>query len=198
MTKLFYIFIFIIFSNNLYCQESIIVSESIIENFIKWEIDNSERNSLDNKNQKKISDKPILWKEALIDNFENLQNYNSFENKFKEIISIEKKYSSKKNDDLKNISELFDEKGIQFLKLQFENNSAPKSWNDIFDKAKVKRNPKNNYYSYTIPLFDKSFTTAILYKEFHCGSLCAYGYLNIYKKENGTWKLYKSLNCWIS
>lgn len=187
---------FISLCNNLYGQESNAISDSIVEKFIAWEIDNSEKNSEDQKIWKKrINQRVIPWEEALIDMIESAQFPNNFENQFKQIIELD---NSSNNGQLKTISELFSNEDVIFLKLQYENARKKTEWSCKSRKGQIKKNPKNNFYSYSIPLFDKTKTIAILYKEFYCGSVCSYGYLNIYRKENGIWKLYKSTNCWMS
>ena len=176
-----------------------IVSDSIIENFMVWEIDNSGKYSTDSKFfKKKVNTYVIHWDNAIISLIESAISPNSFENQFEQMIYQDKSYSSTYYKELKRIPEIVDEADIDFLKLQYENAERNKQWKFNSEKVRLKRNSNNNYYTYSTPLFNKEYTIAILYKEFFCGSVCAYGHLNIYMKENGQWKLYKSIFCWQS
>jgi len=201
MRQLIYILIFIGLTKYSYSQTySAIVSDSIIENFIVWEIDNTDKYYYDQKLWKKrIEERIIHWEEALIDHILS-QAYipNSFENQFEIMIMQDKNYSRNSNKVLKSIPELFDKKDVEYLKMQFENTQRNIVWEFNSKKSNLKKKPKNKYYTYSIPLFNKSHTIAILYKVFYCGSLCASGDLNIYVKESGKWKLYKSIGCWMS
>lgn len=172
---------------------SIIVNDEIIHEVIIFDIDNSPKNISDRIfGKKKINRERILWKEALISIF-NENSIATFEYQFEALVQRDRN-----NDlELNHISELFDKEDIPHLREQFEN-EIENSWKFKAKKGTIKKNPRNNFYSYSIPLFDREYKTAIIYKEFFCGSLCAYGTVEFYRKDNGKWIHYKSIALWIS
>ena len=61
------------------------------------------------------------------------------------------------------------------------------------EKGKIKENPKNKYYLYSIPLFDQKHEKALIIKDYSCGSLCGKTTIEIYIKTENSWKFYKSV-----
>ncbi len=176
------------------------ISDTTIEDFMAWEINDTLSQSTYKKFKTlQIHSSIIPWQEALIDFMGISQIPISFENQFNQIIRQDEAYSrSSKDTNSVKLIELLNDDDISYLKLQFENSIQNANWKFEFPKSKIKKHPKNNFYSFTIPLFNESHSLAIVYKEFYCGSMCAYANLNIYKKENEIWKLYKSFGCWMS
>lgn len=175
------------------------ISDSLIENFVIWEIDHSSKHPDESKLwNRKIAKKIIPWEEALISLLGSAGFPNSFENQYQQLLSQDKSWTLRYGNDLKYISELLSESDIKFLKLQFDSNGKDAQWTFKTSKFNIKNNPRKNFYSYTIPLFNKSHNIAILYKEFFCGSACAEGRILIYVLENNHWRLYKDIPCWIS
>ena len=172
-------------------RHSKIVNDEIIQELIIIDIDNSPKDRSDKIGKKRINNGRIFWTQAIISIFSENSN-DTFEHQFEALIQ-----SERNNSELKKISELFDNHDIKFLKEQFEN-EIRNPWIFKAKKGTLKKNPKNNFYSYSIPLFDIEFETAIIYKEFFCGSLCAYGTVEVYRKDKGKWKHYKSIALWIS
>ena len=200
MRRPIYLVFFISLINQSYSQTyNSFVSDSIIENFISWEIENSSKNSKDQKLWKKrISKRVIHWEEALIGMIGSAHFPNSFENQYQQMIYEDKSWSSRYYKDLKYIPELFNKEDLKYLQLQFENTNRNLEWGFKSEAGSFKNKPRNKYYTYTTPLFNKYHTIAIIYKEFNCGTLCAYGRLFIYVKEEENWKLYKEIGCWVS
>jgi hypothetical protein len=52
--------------------------------------------------------------------------------------------------------------------------------------------------SFSAPVFLRNYTLCLFYSGYSCGELCGSGALNLYKKENGKWKVYKRYCSWIS
>ncbi len=170
-----------------------VVDDEIIHELIIHEIDNSPKNRSDKIfGKKRINSRQILWSEAIISILSE-NSIDTFEFQFEALVQRDRNIKS----EFKKIDELFDSEDITYLREQFENEIV-NSWNFKAKKVTIKKNPRNNFYSYSIPLFDKEFQTAIIYKEFYCGSLCAYGTVEVYQKNNGKWKHYKSISLWIS
>jgi hypothetical protein len=181
---------------NSYCfsqNYSSIIPDGIINELITYEIINSKKSNNDYKIlRKRISKVPIKWNNAII-NILNIDTSLTFEIQYNALIDRDKQY----NFGLKKINELFNENDINYLKEQFDN-ELNKEWNLNLGKIKLIRNPKKRNYSYSIPLFNIEKNKAIIYKEFYCGSLCAYGSIEIYIFKDESWMHYKSIPLWIS
>lgn len=54
------------------------------------------------------------------------------------------------------------------------------------------------YYTYTAPVFLRNNTYCVFYYDYHCGPLCGYGELVLYKKTKKGWQREKSICKWIS
>ena len=93
--------------------------------------------------------------------------------------------------------EIFNNNDIEYMKEQFEN-ELKNNWTFETKKSKLKNRLKKDFYSYTIPLFSKDKSKAIIYKEFYCGSLCAYGTIEILEKKDNKWNFYDSMFLWMS
>lgn len=184
---LLYIILLFVFALNANSQTySNIIKDKEIENLLLWDIDNTVKYSEDQKLwKKKIKETIIPWNEALIQHMSGNPPYD-FGYQMTELI---KKF--------KKTNELFSELDFEYMKMQFDN-ELTKDWKLKCKKGKLIENPKNNYYSYSIPLFDKTHSKAIIYKEFFCGSVCAYGTVEIYVKSENEWKLFESVFLWMS
>ncbi len=169
------------------------ISKNDIVEVIKWEIDNADKNP-DDKGiwKKRINDKPIKWIDATI-NLTKYEPYSDFNQLLQDIETQDKKKDFK----LKKISDLFDKNDIEFMQKQFDNELA-RSWYFKTDKGKLIENPKKDFYSYTKPIFNKTKSFAIIYKEFYCGSVCAYGTIVILKKNGNNWSINRTIRLWIS
>ena len=169
------------------------ISKNDIVEVIKWEIDNADKNPDDKGIWKKsINSKPIKWKNATI----SILKYEPYSDVEQLLKDIDKQDRTKKNE-LKNLSKLFDKNEIEFIQKQF-NNELARSWYFKTKKGTLKDNPKKNYYSYSKPIFNRTKTLAIVYKEFHCGSLCAYGSIIILEKQDNKWSIYRTIRLWVS
>ena len=56
----------------------------------------------------------------------------------------------------------------------------------------------NSNYSISLPILSADNQTAVMQIDTHCGMLCGYGYIYIFKKENGKWKVVEKIQKWIS
>jgi len=54
------------------------------------------------------------------------------------------------------------------------------------------------FHTFSLPLFSKDKSIAIIKTGYHCGSLCGSGGIHIYKKVTGKWICVSSLKNWIS
>lgn len=169
------------------------LDDKIILEIITFEIDNSPKYNSDRKiGKKKINESKILWSEAMITLISEHPPL-TFEYQFEALVNRDGQY----NRQLNRISDFFNKDDINYLREQFEN-EIDTSWMFKSKKGKIKKNPRNNFYTYSNPLFDIGLTTALIYKEFYCGSLCAYGTVEVYRKENNKWKHFKTIPLWIS
>jgi len=170
-----------------------IVSDSLINELLISEIDNRPKSSDDQKLWKKrIAANPISWNQAMIKLISS-PPYN-FEFQKTELIIRDRRY----NRELKKITELFTQSDFEYMERQF--NSEQKSkWNFKAKKGRIKNFPKRNFYSYSIPLFDKEHKKAIIYGEFGgCGGVCGGASMFVYLKKGNTWELYKTIPLWES
>jgi hypothetical protein len=64
---------------------------------------------------------------------------------------------------------------------------------------KFNRKYKNGFATFSVPIFSLDKNICIVYKAWHCDSLCGHGGTSIYKKINGKWTFLKSIGMiWIS
>ncbi len=94
---------------------------------------------------------------------------------------------------------LFQKESFEYYKEQAKN-QIKNSWNLKSNeaKAKFKNEFSNNYYNYSIPLFNKEKDIAIIYKTLFCGDLCGHGAIEIYKKSDDKWIYQTTISLWIS
>lgn len=75
-------------------------------------------------------------------------------------------------------------------------------WHQPFQHShllKQKKQVRPNRHYYSIPLFSLDKNYAIVFEEYYCGSLCAYGGYHVYKKvENYKWKEITVVHSWMS
>lgn len=58
---------------------------------------------------------------------------------------------------------------------------------------------KNGFTTYSIALFSLDKKTCVVYTARHCGGLCGFGGLSVYKKVNGKWIMLKGIGMvWVS
>ena len=192
MKKEIQLILLLLFTVNLYSQTyNNIVSDSIVNELLIFEIDNSPKTYDDQKWwEKRINSIPIPWSEVMISIYS--PEIADFEFQKKVLIERDKQY----NQELKNLTELFSESDFNYMKKQFNSENKIK-WNFKIKKGRIKNNPKRKYYTYSIPLFNKKNTKEILYSEFGGGcSHCGGANMLIYFKNDNNWKLYKSIPLW--
>ena len=183
----------LLFTLNIHSQEySGIVSDSDINELLVYQIDNQPKHNDDRKLWKKrIYDNPVSWSQVIIKLISSPPY--DFEFQKTELINRDKRY----NRELEKITELFSESDFEFMKEQF-NSEQKKKWTFNAEKGNIDDNPKKNYYSFSIPLFNEKYDKSIIYSEFGgCGNLCGEGEILVYVKTNNKWKLYKSIPLWI-
>jgi hypothetical protein len=56
----------------------------------------------------------------------------------------------------------------------------------------------SGYSDYSLPLFSKDLKKVFIYKGYHCGWLCGDGYIYIFEKKDGAWKMVYQRMIWIS
>ena len=134
-----------------------------------------------NKDFKKIYYKPIHIGKANWSMYDKLNENLSFEVRFKKLF---KRSDLNKND-------------FDFMKNQYQT-IKDTEWNFEHRKLKLKKIYRKNYFKYSIPIFNKDMTLAIMWRYKYCGSLCAYSELHIYEFKNGKWKIKELIDGWIS
>lgn len=117
---------------------------------------------------------------------------------------------------LAKIDTIFDKKDLEFIREQYLEGNKFVWKKDLLNKeiinldsAKNYKNPEE-FYNKTLsekkcighidlPMFNREMNIAIVEISYYCGFLCAQGGIFIYKKDkNKKWKLYKTLEQWIS
>lgn len=170
-----------------------IVDDEIIHELIIFEINNSPKNRSDRViGKKRVNSKRILWSNAMI----SIIDYKppvAFENQIEKLFKRDNRY----NPELTKLMDLLSNADINYMKEQFENETE-EQWNFKAKKGRISDNPRNKFYTYSVPLFNKEHTIAIIYKEFYCGNLCAAGTVEVYIKKNDKWEHYKSIGLWVS
>ena len=160
-----------------------VISDSEIENFIQWEIDNTPKFSEDRKlGKKKLLSKPESWKTAAIGLFPAAETL-AFEDRFKYFLEQDTIFSSQ---------------DIKFIKSQYDSEIIS-DWTVEFQNVNIKNGAKLNYHIVTIPLFSEDKSKVIFWKFFYCGSLCAHACIYIYERTGqNDWKEISRFGCWIS
>jgi len=163
---------------------SSIISDSEIGSFVQWEILNTSKYSEDKRTGKKrILNRPVSWKEAMVHVSGPFEDTLSFENKF---------YWFLKKDTI------FTREDVAYLSQQYES-EKPGIWKKEFEGAKFANRSGVNVYAVTIPLFSKDKSRVMFWKYFYCGSLCAYACVYIYEKADvDNWRLISKYGCWMS
>lgn len=92
---------------------------------------------------------------------------------------------------------LFQKESFEYYKAQAKN-QIKNNWNLKSNAAKFKNKFSNNYYNYSIPLFNKEKDIAIIYKTLFCGDLCGHGAIEIYKQFDDKWIYQATIGLWIS
>lgn len=88
-------------------------------------------------------------------------------------------------------------KDLSFMKSQYQTIKKTE-WNFNHRKLKLKKKYRKNYFIYSIPIFNKDRTLAIMWRYKYCGSLCAYSELHIYEKKDDKWKIKEFIEGWMS
>jgi len=192
MRKSFLILLFLVINYGLNAQYySKLNLDKQIKEVISFEVDEIMKSSSDrNRGRKKINHRIIPWKDAIF-YMTTYSHLFSYDDKTKKLTrnNIRKKGNE--------YSQLITDKDLEYMTKQIHSENQA-IWNLTFEKGILRKNPNNKYYEYTIPIFDLSNKKAVIYKEFTCGSLCAYGSFEIYFEQDGKWTLYKTINIWIS
>jgi hypothetical protein len=84
-------------------------------------------------------------------------------------------------------------------KLRFENiNLFSKKKFKRQQKTKKKRLKGGRYWFYSQPIFLRNEQYCCIYQRYDCGPLCGAGYLDVYKKVEGKWTIFRFIQLWIS
>ncbi|MBB6682435.1 hypothetical protein H4O20_13375 [Aequorivita sp. 609] len=134
-----------------------------------------------NKTNKKVYYKPVHIGQANWSIFEKSYENFDFKIRFKKLFERE---------DL-NKSDLF------FMENQYKTIKKTE-WKFEHRKLKLKKKYRKSYFKYSIPIFNKDKTLAIMWRYQYCGSLCAYSELHIYELKDGVWKIKELIEGWIS
>ena len=86
---------------------------------------------------------------------------------------------------------------LKFMQEQYESIKDVK-WTFKHKNLKLKQQYRKNYFKYSIPIFNKKRTLAIMWRYQYCGSLCAYSELHIYEWKNEKWIIKELIDGWIS
>ena len=185
-----HLFLVVIFSSTITLSQtySAQIPDSIILNFMDWELKNGQKFAEGGKLRfrKKTSCK-ILKMDAL--NFVYPDSLSTRDWQYR--LFLFNRYTK--------IDTLFSETEIESLFIQF-NALKDTVWSHKIRGANIKKGTiRRNYYSYSIPIFTPDFTFVFLNKTFYCGSVCAYGGVYLYKKnDENSWELVTILNGWMS
>lgn len=53
-------------------------------------------------------------------------------------------------------------------------------------------------FSFSVPVFNNNLEYAVMLVSYHCGMLCGFGCIYLYKRENNKWKLLDKMVTWVS
>ena len=71
-------------------------------------------------------------------------------------------------------------------------------WKFAHRRLKFRKKYRKNYFKYSIPIFNKNKSLAIMWRYKYCGSLCAYSELHIYELKKGKWIIKELIEGWMS
>ena len=134
-----------------------------------------------NKTSKRIYYKPINIGQANWSISEKSYENFDFEIRFKKLYE---RSDLNKND-------------LSFMENQYQTIKETE-WNFEHQKIRFKKKYRRNYFKYSIPIFNKDKTLAIMWRYKYCGSLCAYSELHIYELKDGVWRIKELIEGWIS
>ena len=183
MKRTFIIILFLICSLRIFAQSyNEYVNDQEINQFMIEVLTSKESyGSAFNKTNKKVYYKPIHIGQANWSIFEKSYENFDFKIRFKKLFE---------RSDLNKTDLSFMENQYQTIK--------ETEWNFVPQKIKFKKKYRKNYFKYSIPIFNKDKTLAIMWRYQYCGSLCAYSELHIYELKNGNWKIKELIEGWIS
>ncbi len=161
------------FSQNL---SSLIPDKKIIE-FIEWEL---KTNSKKNKIYYQIKQ----WTDL---------SFNYQEDLNKRDISYSKQFLFTKEN---NLDTIFSKNDREFL-IEQKNSINQIEWLSDFENGNISKR-RTKRYIYSIPLFSKDQNFVLIYKEYWTGRENAKGCYYLYKKNEVSWELVGTYNCWIS
>jgi hypothetical protein len=86
---------------------------------------------------------------------------------------------------------------LEYMKSQYVSTNET-TWNFKHKKLKLKKRHRAGDYQYSVPLFTRDGTRAIMWRYKYCGSLCAYSELHMYNLKNGKWEITELIHGWMS
>lgn len=160
-----------------------LILDSEIQKILSYEIEEIKSQSQDKFSEKVIKSEIFNWKNVVLG-----------KDKVSELLKIISESDEEEN--LRSISDLFSESDIEYLQLQLENQIG-KNWKIKQPDIKFNEEPNKSFCKFSIPLFDKTYETAIIYKEEIYNSISACGAIRIYLKKDNDWIFYKSIILWL-
>jgi hypothetical protein len=167
------------------------ISDSQILKFLNWQIRTEGKYPEEPKNKRKvIYFRIISWDTA--DFKWNVKN---------KLHSIEYDLIYLFNDRNKWLDTLFTKEDREYFFQQFTN-QRDTVWRQSFNHSKlshIKKQRKPNRHSLSLPLFSLDNRYVIIRENYHCGSLCGYGAVKVYRRiDADNWEYIRSVNGWIS
>ena len=95
---------------------------------------------------------------------------------------------------------LFKKEDRDFLFLQYTS-IKDSTWHQPFKRSAMLKQKLEtpNWHFYSVPLFSRNRDYVIVFKEYYCGPLCAYGGYYVYRKKGARkWERITGVNTWIS
>ena len=153
------------------------ISDKQIIEFIEWELNTNSKRS-------KIYFKIEEWTDL---------SFNYQEDLNKRGLSYSKQFLFTKEN---NLDTIFSKTDKEFL-IKQKNSINQTEWLSDFENGKISKRRKKRYI-YSIPLFSKDQNFVLIYKEYWIGRENANGCYYLYKKNEVSWELVGTYNCWIS
>jgi len=169
---------------------SSIISNEEIYDFLNWMTIKNEEEYYNEPIERQVYYKIVKWDMA---NFIPINPIKKILNSFFRFDIYNKYiYESKSGTDT-----IFKQEDRNFLFLQF-NAIKDTIWHDSFSKSELTKQFLYARY-YSIPLFSLDRNYVIIYREYYCGSECAYGGIYVYRRiDKNNWVFVTSVNTWIS
>jgi len=189
---------------------SSVISDNEIYEFLNWMTIKNEDEYFEEPIGRKVYYKIVKWdmenfipKEEITININKNLFFRLFRRKeykaqllnfLEDVRSFDYLYDSKSGTDT-----IFKQEDRDFIFLQFTS-MKDSIWHSSFSNSELVTTKELNYVRYySIPLFSLDRNYVIIYRSYHCGSLCAYGGYYVYRRiDKNNWVFVTSVNTWIS